>query len=137
MSSGKKLNILVSTLLLALFLYLAFRNVNLEELGNILKNTNYLFVFLGMFVGVVIGSVIRSIRWGILLEPVKKNIPFKNTELYFITIIPAAFIGARIYHVGTNWDYYKNHLVQIPMIWQGGIGMLGAIIASIDRKSVV
>jgi len=85
LSSGKKLNILISTLLLALFLYLAFRNVNLEELGNILKNTNYFFVFIGMFVGVVLGSVIRAFRWGILLEPVKKNIPFKN--LFATTII--------------------------------------------------
>lgn len=85
MSSGRKLNILISTLLLALFLYLAFRNVNLEELGNILKNTNYFYVFIGMFIGVVGGSVIRAYRWRVLLEPVKKDIPFKS--LFATTVI--------------------------------------------------
>ena len=85
MSRSRKLNILVSTLLLALFLYLAFRNVNLSELLNILKTTNYLFVFIGVFVGVVLGSAIRAVRWGVLLEPIKKDIPFKS--LFATTVI--------------------------------------------------
>ncbi len=70
---------------MALFLYLAFRNVNLSELGEILKTTNYLYVFLGMSIGVFGGSAIRAIRWGVLLEPVKKNISFRN--LFATTII--------------------------------------------------
>lgn len=68
-----------------MFLYLAFRNVNINELWNILKTTNYLYVFIGMALGVFAGSAIRAIRWGVLLEPVKKNISFKN--LFATTII--------------------------------------------------
>ncbi|MCC7159189.1 MAG: flippase-like domain-containing protein [Ignavibacteria bacterium] len=85
MSRGKKLNIIISTLLLALFMYLAFRNVNLSELAAILKNTNYLYVFIGMSIGVLAGTALRAKRWGILLEPVKKDISFKN--LFATTII--------------------------------------------------
>lgn len=85
MSRGRKLNIVISTLLLAVFLYLAFRNVNINELWNILKTTNYLYVFIGMALGVFAGSAIRAIRWGVLLEPVKKDISFKN--LFATTII--------------------------------------------------
>ncbi len=66
-------------------MYLAFRNVNLSELADILKNTNYLYVFIGMSIGVFAGSALRAIRWGILLEPVKKDISFKN--LFATTII--------------------------------------------------
>lgn len=66
-------------------MYLAFRNVNLSELAGILKNTNYLYVFLGMSVGVFAGSALRAVRWGILLEPVKKDIRFRN--LFATTII--------------------------------------------------
>ncbi len=76
---------MISTLLLALFLYLAFRNVNLSELALILKTTNYLYVFLGMSIGVFGGSAIRAVRWGVLLEPVKKDIGFRN--LFATTII--------------------------------------------------
>jgi uncharacterized protein (TIRG00374 family) len=85
LSRGRKLNIVISTLLLAVFLYLAFRNVNINELWNILKTTNYLYVFIGMALGVFAGSAIRAVRWGVLLEPVKKDIGFKN--LFATTII--------------------------------------------------
>lgn len=85
MSRGRKLNIVISTFLLAVFLYLAFRNVNFAELLNILKTTNYLYVFLGMSIGVFGGSALRAKRWGVLMEPVKKNIPFST--LFATTII--------------------------------------------------
>lgn len=78
MSRSNKINIVVSTVLLALFLYLAFRNVNLTELVEILETTNYFYVFIGMALGAVIGSVIRAIRWGIMMEPIKKGIPFRS-----------------------------------------------------------
>lgn len=83
--SGRKVNIIVSTLLLALFLYLAFRKANLNDLLNILKNTNYLYVFIGVFIGVIGGSIIRSLRWRILLTPIKPNLPFKS--LFSTTVV--------------------------------------------------
>lgn len=73
-----KLNIIVSTLLLVLFLYLAFRNVNLDELTSILKSTNYLYVVLGVGIGVIGGTYVRSLRWRVLLEPVHKSLSMKN-----------------------------------------------------------
>lgn len=85
MSRGRKINIVISTLLLALFLYLAFRNVNLNELLQILKTTNYLYVFIGMALGVFGGTAIRAIRWGVLMEPVKKDLPFSS--LFATTVI--------------------------------------------------
>ena len=78
LSRGKKINIVVSTLLLALFLYLAFRNVNFEELKQILETTNYLYVFIGGLLGIYGATIVRSIRWGIMLEPIKPDIPFKS-----------------------------------------------------------
>ena len=42
-------------------------------------------------------------------------------------------ICARAYYVIFEWDYFKNHLSEIPKIWHGGIaihgGFLGAILA--------
>ena len=85
MKKGRIINIIISTLLLALFLYLAFRNVNLPELFSILKTTNYLYVFLGGLIGVVGGSFIRSVRWRYLLAPIKKDTKMKN--LFSTTVI--------------------------------------------------
>lgn len=111
--NGRKLNILISTLLLALFLYLAFRNVNLGELASILKNTNYLYVFIGMAVGAVGGMVVRSFRWRVLLHPVKANIRFSSlfssTAIGYMmnNLIPRSGEFARPYLLGKNEEISK------------------------------
>lgn len=50
-----------------------------------------------------------------------------TTNLLFWTII-FAIIGARLYYVLFNFDYYKFHLDEIIKIWEGGIAIHGAII---------
>ncbi|WP_342551519.1 prolipoprotein diacylglyceryl transferase [Paenibacillus sp. FSL R7-0652] len=41
----------------------------------------------------------------------------------------SALIGARIWHVFFfQWDYYSKHWQEIPLIWNGGISIIGAII---------
>ena len=43
-------------------------------------------------------------------------------------------VGARLYYVLFEWSYYRNHLAEIPQIWQGGLaiygGLLGGILAA-------
>lgn len=38
-----------------------------------------------------------------------------------------AVVGARIYHVVHMWEHYLANPTQIPQIWNGGIGIPGAI----------
>ena len=42
-------------------------------------------------------------------------------------------IGARIYYVAFQWDYYSmpEHFKEIPMIWNGGIAIYGGIIGAL------
>ena len=54
----------------------------------------------------------------------------KVDEVAILLIIPVIF-GARIYHVAHFWDYYSKNLPEIFFIWQGGIGIIGAIMAGI------
>lgn len=42
-----------------------------------------------------------------------------------------AIIGARIYFVAFNWEHYKDNLMSIFNLRQGGIAIYGAILASI------
>lgn len=64
--------------LLALFLYLALRSINFDDLVTELKKTNYLLAIAGGLVGVVIGSYFRALRWRYFLNPIKENISMKN-----------------------------------------------------------
>lgn len=54
------------------------------------------------------------------------------------TILDLAFwlilfgiLGARIYHVAWEWDYYSEDLSRIYKVWQGGLAIHGAIIAGV------
>lgn len=42
-----------------------------------------------------------------------------------------AFIGARIYFVIFNWDYYSKNLSEIYKTWDGGLAIHGGIIAAL------
>lgn len=51
----------------------------------------------------------------------------KLSDLAFYILL-GAIIGARLYFVGFNWDYFQLNLEEIPMLWHGGISIHGAII---------
>ena len=43
--------------------------------------------------------------------------------------VPFGLVGARLYHVITDWGaFWPNHLADTPKIWQGGLGIWGAVI---------
>ncbi len=44
-------------------------------------------------------------------------------------LIPISILGARLYYVAFNWDYYKENLIEIIKIWNGGLAIHGGIIA--------
>ncbi len=51
-----------------------------------------------------------------------------------LVVVLAGVIGARLYHVFSQpaggligWEYYKKHPIEIFYIWQGGLGIYGAV----------
>lgn len=42
--------------------------------------------------------------------------------------VSAGVIGARLYHVVTDWELFKHDLGRIPQIWRGGLGIPGGIL---------
>jgi len=42
--------------------------------------------------------------------------------------VPAGVIGARLYHVATEWDRFSGQLFDIVKIWKGGLGIPGGIL---------
>lgn len=49
----------------------------------------------------------------------------------------SAIIGARLYYVAFEWDSYKNNLLDIFKIWEGGLAIYGGIIGGILAAYVV
>ena len=45
--------------------------------------------------------------------------------------VPAGLVGARLYHVITDFDRYQGRLADAVKIWQGGLGIWGGISAGV------
>ena len=43
-------------------------------------------------------------------------------------VIPGGIIGARLYHVLTDFDRFDGNLAAIPQVWKGGLGIWGGVI---------
>jgi phosphatidylglycerol:prolipoprotein diacylglycerol transferase len=49
----------------------------------------------------------------------------------------AGIIGARLYYVIFQWDYYGKHLADIPKIWEGGLAIYGGVIGGVLAAYIV
>jgi len=74
---------------------------------------------------VVLGLIFAKIRDG------KFGIAFDDVEEFVLWAIPVGIIGARLYYVAFSWDLYKNDLLSIFKIWNGGLAIYGGIIGAV------
>ena len=65
----------------------------------------------------------------IFKECKKQNIPKNKVEDFIFYTIPIALIGARIYYVLFNLDYYSAYPADIFKVWEGGLAIHGGVIS--------
>ncbi len=93
----------------------------LFKIGNITLYTYGSFVALGFFTAVMVSRIFAK----------KNNIdPQKMTDLIF-TIMVSALIGARLLYVIINFEFYKNDLIAIFKLWDGGLVFYGGFIVGV------
>lgn len=85
------------------------------------------FYALCIIIGVIAGSVLAAYRW--------EKRGGLRTDVYdaLIIAIPLGIIGARLYHVITDWRLYfgpdaPHRPVDALKIWEGGLGIWGAVL---------
>ena len=55
----------------------------------------------------------------------------------FLWMLPAAILGARLYYVIFEWEYYAHNPSEILAIWHGGMAIHGGILAGILAAFIV
>ena len=61
-----------------------------------------------------------------------EDCPERWLDKILVYTVVATIIGARLGHVFFyDWDYYSKNLMEIPMVWKGGLASHGAAIAII------
>ena len=72
------------------------------------------------------------IGYYIVLKRAKKRgistIHINDISFYLVIF---SILGARIYYCLFNFDYYRNNIIEILKVWEGGLAIHGGIIAGI------
>lgn len=108
-------------------------DIAFPNLGIYLKDVPKAFSVFGFeiaFYGLIIGVGVLA---GILMAVRMAKVTGQNPEDYWDFAIYAVFfsiVGARIYYVIFAWDFYKDDLLSIFKVRNGGMAIYGAVIAA-------
>lgn len=109
-------------------------NINFPRLHIFLDHVGKT-VYIGNFGIAYYGIVIAfGMLAGLLLACLVAKKTGQNPDTYFdlaIVAIICSVIGARIYYVIFRWDLYRDNLVSIFNLRQGGLAIYGGVIAAI------
>ncbi len=88
------------------------------DLGILQISYYSLIILFGVFIG---GSLV-------IKEANKFNInkEFIANLIFWLVII--GMLGARLYYVLFNWNYYQSNIIEIFKVWEGGLAIHGGII---------
>ena len=92
------------------------------EIGPIALNAYGLMIALGVVAGVWL--------FGRRLEE-KGTGTREDASAIAIWAVLAGVIGARLYHVATDWERFEDDLGDVVKIWEGGLGIPGGMLAGI------
>lgn len=67
----------------------------------------------------------------ITFESKKFRIPKTYLTNYFFYLLILSVLGARIYYCLFNLDYYKNNILEMFQVWNGGLAIHGGLIVGI------
>ena len=78
-----------------------------------------------LFVAFLLGGTIA------LNKAKKEDIDNEFMINFFFYLIPIVIVGARLYYVLFNLDYYANNVIEILKVWEGGLAIHGGVIAGL------
>lgn len=106
--------------------------IHLDSVGNHITIFGFDIAYYGMIIGAGILAGIFIAAWE------AKRTGQKPDDYYDLAIYAVIFsiIGARIYYVVFSWDMYKDNLLSIFNIRQGGLAIYGGVIAAVITVTV-
>jgi prolipoprotein diacylglyceryl transferase len=79
---------------------------------------------------IAIGVIVAVRLWGKRLTLIGVGGPDDASGIA-VWAVPAGVIGARLYHVATEWDRFSERPADILKIWKGGLGIPGGILLGV------
>jgi prolipoprotein diacylglyceryl transferase len=79
---------------------------------------------------IAIGVIVAVRIWGKRMTLIGVGGP-EDAASIATWAVPAGVIGARLYHVATEWDRFSDDLGSIVKVWKGGLGVPGGILLGV------
>jgi len=77
---------------------------------------------------IVVGFAAAAVLAALKVRKSNIKISFENaTELFFYTVL-SAFLGSRILFVLINFDFFRQHPLQMFKVWEGGLVFYGGLV---------
>ena len=109
------------------------KQINFPNLGIYLENVGKSFDVFGFEIAFYGCAIALGIMTGYLLAAREAKRTGQNPEDYLDMLFFAVFfalVGARIYYVAFSWEHYKDNLLSILNLRQGGLAIYGGIIGA-------
>ena len=81
--------------------------------------------------GVTIAVAVLVGGWVASVEARRKKLDPQLVWEALPWVLVFGIVGARAYHVCHLWEFYKTNLVQVLFVWNGGLGIYGALVGGI------
>ena len=107
--------------------------ISFPNLGIDLKYVPKGFTVFGFTIAIYGICIAVAVICGYLMAARVAKKTGQNPDTYFdfaIYAVILSIIGARIYYVIFQWDYYKNHLLSIFNLREGGLAIYGGVIVA-------
>ena len=108
-------------------LYFPNLHIGIEHLVNHISIFGFPIAFYGMIIGcgMLLGLFVAT------KEYVRSGYKADDIQDFALWVIVLGILGARIYYVIFEWDYYSKHLLEIPNIRQGGLAIYGGVLMAL------
>lgn len=90
----------------------------------------FLFGFIPVY-GLLIASGIFIALLLCIKQEKEKGFPEDTAVDLALWAVPLAVVGARLYYVAFQWEQYRDNLLSILYIWEGGLAIYGGIIGGV------
>ena len=108
-------------------------DIAFPNLGIYLKNVPKAFTVFGFQIALYGVIIALGVRAGVLLAAHVAKLEKLDADViwdFAIYAIVFSIIGARIYYVVFRWDAYKDNLLEVFNLRNGGLAIYGAVIAA-------
>lgn len=121
----------VYLILVVLFIGLWLLMMNVFSGDVVFTNSFFVGEFSIHYYGLILGIAVLSAYLLAKRRANKFGISASQVDDISVWLIVSGFVGARLYHVASSWDYYITNPVEIFFVWNGGLSIFGAIIGGL------